>query len=854
MTYLEKAIKDGYALITENANKQRITYITSENHVENYNDPEEQVRAEFWAELIYKYDYPVNRIKIEVVIPDRLPTDRADIVIFRDDECKRPYAVVECKKDGVTDAEFNQAIEQGVGNATWVKLRAEYVVIIAGGTRRILDVTDKFGALERELNILADLPKAYGKPQEFRFYKGGVNEKGEEASDIKPVDREDLIRAIKKCHQTLWGGGRLSPPTAFGELCKIIFVKISDEQKARKKGEPYQFQIKTHEPSSKLAARIRELYDKQKINDPEVFTESIKVDDRVLRTVVSHLEGINLNKTDLDVKGVAFEQFMDGFFKGDFGQYFTPRPIIEFAVQMMEPEHNWDVLDSSCGSGGFLLHALDYMRNQAAEYYEKGSVEYYTYWHDFASKHLYGIEINDEIARVAKMNMIVHDDGHTNVISADALDSIDLMYQHNRGFKKNKFDLVLTNPPFGSTINHAEKPYLSGYFLGKTYDAKGKAKPRKNQSSEVLFIERIWEFLKPGTGKAAIILPDGILTNSSMQYVRDFILEKFQLLAVVSLPQHAFTHFGAGVKASIIFVRKRRDNELIDDNEAIFMASPELIGYDATGKTISVNQLFDVCTDYLSNNNIGFKFKIGYLISRRDIINSITKRLDPKCYNKDFIVLKEKLQNSKVKKYLLKDLILENIGGDWGDEVDILSETKDKIKCLVLRATEISNKYNIVINEKKAQYRAIDVKKYEKMNLEKGDIIIEKSGGSKDQPVGRVVIIEETTYNDIPIAYSNFLTKIKVNRALVDPYYLFEYLRYIYSIGLTEVMQNQTNGIRNLIMSEYLSQTIVVPDNNKEIGEKIKAERQHAKDLEEKSNKILSSLKFHFEKELLGEQ
>lgn len=579
MSYLEKACKDGYAVITGPENRQKITYVTSENHSENYNDPEEKVRAEFWAELIYKYEYPAARIKIEVVVPDRLPTDRADIVIFNDDECKRPYTVVECKKEGVTDAEFAQAIEQGVGNATWVKLRAEYVVIIAGGTRRVLDVSDKYGAYERELNIIADLPKSYGKPQEFRFYKGTDN-------DIKPVSREDLIAAIKKCHQTLWGGGRLSPPTAFGELCKLIFVKISDEQKPRKKGQPYQFQIKTHEPSSKLAERINQLYDEQKTKDPEVFTDSIKVDDRVLRTVVSHLEAINLNKTDLDVKGVAFEQFMDGFFKGDFGQYFTPRKIIEFAVNMMKPENDWDVLDPACGSGGFLLHTLDYMRHQAGEYFDKEAqqVEYYNYWHDFAAKHLYGIEINDEIARVAKMNMIVHDDGHTNVISFDALGSIDTMHDHNRGFSKDKLDLILTNPPFGSTINKAEKPYLANYELGNTYDAKGKKKPRKNQSSEILFIERIWEFLKPGTGKAAIVLPDGVLTNSSSQYVRDFILEKFQLLAVVSLPQHAFAHFGAGVKASIIFVRKRASKEKPDMDEAIFMAAPELIGYDATGR------------------------------------------------------------------------------------------------------------------------------------------------------------------------------------------------------------------------------------------------------------------------------
>lgn len=580
MTYLEKAIKDGYAYITGEEGREKITYVTSNNHIESFSNPGEKVRAEFWAELIYKYEYPVNRIKVAVSVLN----DTADIVVFSDDDCRYPYAVAECRCDGITDAEFSQAVERGIGNAVWSKIRAEYVVIVAGATHCVLDVSGKFDNDEREQNIVADLPKAYGKPQEYRFYKGGINEKGETVSDIAPVAREALISAIKKCHQTLWGGGRLSPPAAFGELCKLIFVKISDEQKHRPDGEPYAFQIKTHEPSATLAARINALYDEQKKKDPEVFTDSIKIDSRVLRTVVSHLESINLNKTDLDVKGVAFEQFMDGFFKGDFGQYFTPRPIIEFCVNMLKPEEDWDVLDPACGSGGFLLHSLDYMRNKAGTYYKKGTVEYFNYWHDFAEKHLFGIEINDEIARVAKMNMIVHDDGHTNVISYDALDSIDKMHEHNKGFAENRFDLILTNPPFGSKVNLAEKPYLSAYELGNNTDAKGNQKPRKNQSSEVLFIERIWQFLKPGTGKAAIVLPDGILTNSSMQYVRDFILEKFQLFAVVSLPQCAFAHFGAGVKASVIFVRKRNANEKPDENEAIFMAAPERIGYDATGR------------------------------------------------------------------------------------------------------------------------------------------------------------------------------------------------------------------------------------------------------------------------------
>jgi type I restriction enzyme M protein len=254
------------------------------------------------------------------------------------------------------------------------------------------------------------------------------------------------------------------------------------------------------------------------------------------------------------------------------------------------------VLDPACGSGGFLLHALDKVRREAYEFYEEGTTEHYKYWHDFAQKNLYGIEINDEIARVAKMNMILHDDGHTNVIGADALERMERLYEENRGFKRGRFDVVLTNPPFGSQVSLSDRHYLSDYELGNQRDARGRQKPRRNQKTEILFVERVWEFLKPD-GRAAVVLPDGILTNSSLQYVRDFILERFQLLAVVSLPQTAFAHYGAGVKSSVVFLRKRREDETPDDDEAVFMAAPEKIGYDATGRKIE-NQLPEVAAQY----------------------------------------------------------------------------------------------------------------------------------------------------------------------------------------------------------------------------------------------------------------
>lgn len=591
MTFLDRALKDKYAAIEGEAGKQKITYIAV-NHTERYSDPEEQVRAEYWAELIYQYGYEPARIGVEVTVPDRTPSDRADLVVFHDDERKRPFAVIECKRDGITDAEFEQAVEQACGNGTWAKFRAQYVGVVAGRTRRFLDFTERYGVLEREANIIADLPRQYGKPEEFKFTKGG-------RLDIQPVSREELIATIKKCHQTLWGGGRLSPPAAFGELSKIIFVKIRDEMEARRPGEPYQFQIKTHESSQRLAQRIRALYAKEQQREPDVFSDTIKIDDTTLRTVVSHLESIDLNHTDLDTKGVAFEQFMDGFFKGDFGQYFTPRPIIEFAVQMLEPSREDYVLDPACGSGGFLLYALDKVRRDAAEFYTPGTGDYDRYWHEFARTHLYGLEINDEIARVAKMNMIIHDDGHTNVGGYDALDRIERIQMHTRntGFQPGHFDLILTNPPFGAQVALTERPYLSDYDLGNVEAKSGKRAPRKNQKTEILYLERIHHFLKPGTGRAAVVLPDGVLTNSSMQYVRDFILERFQILAVVSLPQTAFSHYGAGVKASVVFLRKRAANETPSDDEPIFMAAPELIGYDATGRECA-NQLPEVVKQY----------------------------------------------------------------------------------------------------------------------------------------------------------------------------------------------------------------------------------------------------------------
>ncbi|OPY70781.1 MAG: putative type I restriction enzymeP M protein [Syntrophorhabdus sp. PtaU1.Bin002] len=388
-SYLDRAMKEDYLRIDQSGKFEKIVYVAA-GKSQRWSDPEEKVRAEFYTELIYRYGYAPERIGVEFTVPDRSPNDYADLIIFSDDDQKRPFAVIECKKESISDAEFNQAVEQAWGNGNAYKFRAAYIGVVAGTTRRFLDCAEKFGALERDQNVVADLPINYGKPPEYKYRKG----LSKEWLDIKPVSKGELIAAIKKCHQTLWGGGRLSPPAAFGEFCKIIFVKVRDE-KARKKGEPYEFQIKTDEPAYALASRIRAMYAKEMDREPDVFKEAIKVDDATLKMCVAHLEAINFNKTDLDTKGVAFEQFLDGFFKGDFGQYFTPREIIQFAVEMLKPTADDYVLDPACGSGGFLLYAMDYVRHAANQLFDEDDItERFRHWHDFAKDRLFGIEIN----------------------------------------------------------------------------------------------------------------------------------------------------------------------------------------------------------------------------------------------------------------------------------------------------------------------------------------------------------------------------------------------------------------------------------------------------------------------------
>ena len=577
--YIKVGIEKG--LISLNSDMSKITYVKQKKE-RNYNNPEEKVQAETFLKLIIDYNYPENRIKQFVPVTMGRDIKEADIVVYADNMCLTPYILVECKRQEVSEAEYQQAIEQAYSYAYALPSDVKYVWVTSGIKSDYFEV-DKS---QNTRNQLPDIPQfGVDSIATYKYVYGAQylpEEKGKQKFfDLSVIDQSELTRRFKQAHEALWAGGQLNPSEAFDELDKLIFCKIWDERKPRKVGEPYDFQIitvsKTEEKdehkrrlieNDNLYNRVKALYEEGRKRDAEVFRDNIRLTPEKIRTVVSYLESVNLGDTDLDSKGRAFETFMGSFFRGNFGQYFTPREIVDFIVDVLPIKNDSKVLDTSCGSGGFLLYALNKVRNEATSYYPnykndaKQYAKWFPYWHDFAQNNLYGIEISEQISRAAKMNMIIHDDGHTNVVTSDGLVSDEQLISKtkNQGFKYDTFDFIITNPPFGSTIRQSEQAYLKTYQLGKKEEdwLAVKAQPeitRDGQSTEVLFIEQDFKYLKEG-GFLAIVLPDGILTNSTMQYVRTQIEDWFRIVAVVSMPQTAFTANGAGVKSSVLFLRK----------------------------------------------------------------------------------------------------------------------------------------------------------------------------------------------------------------------------------------------------------------------------------------------------------
>lgn len=561
-----EAVQRGVITISDN----RVTYRLNQQKSYDWTDPEEWVRAHTIAWLIISQDYPTNRIRTEVTVPRRTPNDYADIVVYSDDQCRSPYLVVENKATGQTNAQRNQGIEQLFGNSN--SLRAPLGLYDEGDASVFFDISN-FPPAERTVNRLGDrtaVPKQYGETPEFAYIAGSAN-------DIQPVDTPTLSSRIRRAHYIIWAGGRRDPLLAFDEWSKLLFAKVIDERTTPTR-QPRRFQFGTRETVAAVANRVHTLFREAARTDPTIFPPNARINlpESKIADVVRCLQSLSFTRTDVDSIGHAFEEFFGSVFRGELGQYFTMRQLSRFTVAVLGVSHTDYVLDPTAGSGGFLLEALLQTWHRIDEEFAGQPQSMRDRLKtDFALSHVFGIEIHEILARICKINLLLHHDGHTN-IEADR-SCLDLTFTNARLNNPSAgFSRIVGNPPFGDEVTQNDEDHLGSNELSNFEIASGRTKV----DSEQVIVERCIQMLEAG-GRFGLVLPDGLLNNqgnlSNCPQTRWLLARRGRIQAIVSLPDHAFRKSGAQNKTSILFFQKFTLSEQRAFDRAYSRVEEELI-------------------------------------------------------------------------------------------------------------------------------------------------------------------------------------------------------------------------------------------------------------------------------------
>ena len=533
--------------------------------------PEEYVRQEIAKSLVREYGYPKKNIAVEFTLRLGSRKPRADLVIFNPEAehaQETGYIMVECKAQSVKSSDRKEGVGQ-LHSYLSVSPNTQYGMWTNGLERYCYRKIVKDGQIVYE--EIADLP-SFGQTEEEaerpRF------------DQLKPASSDALLFAFRRCHNYIAGNQGLQKPEAFWELLKLIFCKIHDERDSQN----VEFYAAGNERSGingplKVKARLDKLFAEVKKEYSTIFpaNEVIALKLPVLAYLVSQLQMYSLLESDVDVKGHAYEEIVGANLRGDRGEFFTPRNVCNMAVAMLAPGENQLILDPACGTGGFLIAAMNHVieKIRTAEINRwKGDLDraeprIQDRIKKFAGNYIVGIDFNPNLVKASKMNMVMNNDGAGGLFQANSLASPATWEDalRERGLL-GKVDLIFTNPPFGSKIPIDDPAILEKFDLGHAWSYDKDADTwtmtvgiQKSQPPEILFIERCVRFLTPGSGKVAMVLPDGILGSPGLGYVRDWILTHTRVLASIDLHPDTFQP-SVSVQTSVLVLQRKTQQEI----------------------------------------------------------------------------------------------------------------------------------------------------------------------------------------------------------------------------------------------------------------------------------------------------
>ena len=599
----------------------------------------EQIRQEEERKLLEEFGYPATQrrdlIRLNFrVQPRQLKARRLPLVVLRpgkempDEE--RAYILVDIHKPK-TKAEDSKKGAEILAELLRDTPKAEFAVW-TNGTDRVVYWKEP-GKIKVRTVLVNDIPR-FGRGPEDCFVQN--------KSVLRVAGGLSLRQAFQRCHDYIYAHRGGSNETIFWEFLKIVFAKIQDErnlQQAHADGQEgqRQFRIASLEErndetkAEQVKARLDNLYHQVRAQYPELFgavIDTIDLPAPIISYVVAQLAEYDFLNSSVDVKGEAYEAIVGKNLQGTRGEFFTPRNAVKMGIRMLDPEPGMKCVDPACGTGGFIVVILNYMAEKIrAQMRQRGldpysnHVEQYNHELRLVAQKVFGLDINPNLVRVARMNMLMNNDGQGGVTHLDSLAAPErwrfasgtVRHWQPKGKWKDlqieeffreelqfgTFDIVATNPPFGTKIKIESEAVLSQYELARQwiYDETrhvwtSTPKLQTGVAPEILFLERCVKLLKPGTGKLCIVVPDGLLGNPDDEYIRYWLLKHCEVLALVDMPVELFLP-KVGMQTHLVFLRRKSTDEMNQESLSgkpkdypIFMAIAKKVGKDRRGNHI----------------------------------------------------------------------------------------------------------------------------------------------------------------------------------------------------------------------------------------------------------------------------